>query len=119
MSIDKKRLKREYKETPRPAGVYRVWNKVDDKSLVGSSLNLPGILNRHGFDLKLGNHRNRELQQDWNERGADAFEFEVLDTLEPSEDPNRNVADELKALEELWLERLQPFGERGYNERPK
>jgi len=31
------------------------------------------------------------------------------------EDPSFNLKDELTLLEQLWLEELQPIGERGYN----
>ena len=37
----------------------------------------------------------------------------------PSDRPGYNPADDLKALEALWLEKLMPFEERGYNARPK
>jgi hypothetical protein len=33
--------------------------------------------------------------------------------------PAYNPAGDLKALEELWLDQLMPFGERGYNVKPK
>ena len=49
----------------------------------------------------------------------EAFEFEILDTLTPPERPDYNPKDDLKALEALWLDRLSPFGERGYNPEPK
>jgi len=31
------------------------------------------------------------------------------------DDPNFNLNDELTLLEEIWLEQVQPFGEKGYN----
>ena len=74
--IDRKARMREYKETPRPAGVYRVRNTATGKSLVGSTADLPGMLNRQRFQLEHGSHPDRELQRDWNELGPDAFEFE-------------------------------------------
>jgi hypothetical protein len=43
--MDKRALKRAYKEAVPPAGVYRGWNKDGNRSLVGSSTNLPAILN--------------------------------------------------------------------------
>ena len=116
--MDKKALKREYKETARPMGVYQVRNTVNGKVLIGTSVDLPSILNRQRGELRLGGHRNRALQQDWNEHGAEAFEFEVLDTLPPSDRPGFDPSSDLKALEELWLEKLAPFGERGYNRPP-
>jgi hypothetical protein len=117
--MDKKALRREYKENARPMGIYQVRNTVNGKVLIGTSVDLPSILNRQRGELRLGGHRNRALQQDWNEHGAEAFEFEILDTLPPSDRPSYDPSGDLKALEELWLEKLAPFGERGYNRPPK
>jgi hypothetical protein len=79
---DRKELIRRYKETPRPAGVYRVRNLVSGKSLLGSSPDLPAILNRERFQLDAGLHPDKELQKDWRELGPNAFAFETLDRLE-------------------------------------
>ncbi|HEY4572800.1 MAG TPA: GIY-YIG nuclease family protein [Thermoanaerobaculia bacterium] len=117
--MDKKALIREYKETQRPMGVYQVRNTVNGKVLIGTSVDLPAILNRLRGELRLGGLRNRALQLDWNEHGPKAFEVEILDTLPPSDKPGYNPRDDLKALEALWLEKLMPFDERGYNARPK
>src|ERR1051325_771188 len=117
--MDKKKLIREYKETPRPMGVYQIRNTATGKLLVGTSKDVPSMLNRHRAALRMGSHQNRELQKDWAEFGAEAFEFEVLDTLAPPERPGYDPSDDLKALEQLWLDKLSPFDERGYNARPK
>jgi group I intron endonuclease len=117
--MDKKALTREYKENRRPMGVYQVRNTVNGKLLVGTSVDLPSILNRHRAELRMGGHRNRELQKDWTKFGPEAFEFEVLDTLTPPERLDYDPKDDLRALEELWLDKLSPFDERGYNARPK
>jgi len=118
--MNRRELTRAYKEIPRPMGVYRVHNTVNGKSLVGTSRDLPSILNRERAELKLGGHRNKPMQRDWNEMGASAFTFEVLDTLSvPPDQPGYDPAYDLRVLEALWLERLQPFGERGYMVEPK
>lgn len=117
--MDRKALIREYKENRRPIGVFWVRNTVNGKSLVGVSSDLPGMLNRQRFQLDAGLHPNRELQKDWNELGPDAFAFEVLDTLPAPERPDYDSSDDLRALEALWLDKLSPFDERGYNARPK
>ncbi len=111
----KQELKREYKEQPKLAGVFQVKNTVNGKVLLGSSLNLNGPLNSHQFMLKTGHHSNKVLQQEWQEYGVDKFVFEILEVVQVSDDPNFNLKDELTLLEEIWLEKLQPFGERGYN----
>jgi group I intron endonuclease len=108
-------LKREYQERVKPAGVFQVKNTVNGKVLLGSSLNLEGPLNAHKFMLTSGSHRNRALQHDWNTYGAEAFTFAVLEVVKVTDAPHFNLSDELTLLEQIWLEQLQPFGERGYN----
>ena len=112
--IDRKARIREYKEAPRPAGVYRVRNTAAGKSLAGSSVNLPGILNRHRFQLESGLHPDRELQRDWNELGPDAFEFEVLDQLTPKKEPDYDPTEDLGVLLAMWIDKLTASGESLY-----
>jgi hypothetical protein len=109
---------REYKEARQPAGLYRVRNTATGKSLIGSSVNLPGMLNRQRFQLELGSHPDKELQKDWNEFGPGAFAFEVLDRLEPLDEPAadpaaglRVLAADLRALQAMWIEKLTESGE--------
>ena len=111
----KQDIKREYKERQKPAGVFQVKNTVNGKVLLGSSLNLEGPLNGHKFMLTIGQHRNEALQKEWNEYGPDKFVFEILETVKVKDDPNFNLAAELKLLEQIWLEKLQAFGAQGYN----
>lgn len=110
-----KDLKREYKERAKPAGVFQVKNIVNGKMLLGSSLNLEGPLNSHKFMLTMGNHRNPALQKEWNEYGPEKFVFEILEVVKVKDDPNFNLNDELELLEQIWIEKLQPVGEKGYN----
>jgi hypothetical protein len=111
----RKEIHREYKERVKPSGLFQIKNLKNGKVLLGSSLNLEGPLNKHRFLLRINSHPNKELQKDWNELGPDQFSFEILETVEIKADPNFNPKDELTLLEEIWLEKLQPFGERGYN----
>ena len=121
MSIEGKSradIRREYKETPRQAGIFQVRNLKNGKVLLGSSTNLHGPLNKHRFMLSIGRHDNQALQDDWNRFGRDAFVFETLEVVKPSDDPTFSVEDELTLLEQIWLEKLQPFGARGYTQGP-
>ena len=111
-------IRRTYKEAPRQAGVFQVKNLKNGKVLLGSSTNLHGPLNKHRFLLTIGRHDNQALQSDWNQYGPDAFAFEILDAFKPRDEPGFSVEDELTLLEQIWLERLQPFGDRGYNQGP-
>ena len=69
---------------------------------IGSIVDLPAILNRHRAQLGMNAHSSRALQRDWNELGAHAFAFEVLDTLAPPDDPGHDSAGDLRELERLW-----------------
>lgn len=109
-------LKRAYKETPKRAGVFQIKNAKSGRVLLGSSKNLHGPLNRHKFQLAGGLHPNALLQEEWNRDGADAFSFEVLEEVKVTDDPDFSLDDALAALEEAWVARLQPFGERGYSD---
>jgi group I intron endonuclease len=111
----KQDIKREYKERKKPAGVFQVKNTTNSKILLGSSMNLEGPLNAHKFMLTIGKHRNEALQKEWNEYGGDKFVFEILEEVKVKDDPNFNLEDELTFLEQIWIEKLQPFGERCYN----
>jgi hypothetical protein len=76
-------LIREYKERRSVMGVYQVRNLTSGKVLIGSSTDVPAMLNRQQAQLRLGVHPNRQLQLDWQTLGPDAFAFELLDTLTP------------------------------------
>jgi len=109
-ALDRKALIREYKESPRPAGVFGVRNVETGRLLVGATPNLPGMLNRQRFQLEMGSHPDKELQADWDALGPDAFAFEVLDKLEQLDDPGADQAADLDTLRVVWLERLEEQG---------
>ena len=119
MDKRKRDLKKEYQQNHTPMGVYQIRNIVNNKVLIGAALNLPGSINGHRFQLNLGGHRNKSLQSEWNQFGSDSFLFEILDELAATEGPDHDYRPDLAFLEELWLEKSQPYGERGYNERKK
>ena len=116
MNEDKKRLKKDYQQTPRALGVFLIRNNLTDKVLVAAGLDLHGLINRHKFQLTDGSHANKQLQSDWNEFGPRNFAFEIVDELSPRAGDEIDYRAEVAFLEKLWLEKLKPFGERGYNE---
>lgn len=111
----KKELKLQYKEMKTEGGVYQIRNTRNQKVFVTATPNLKTINGRR-FMLREGSHNNRQLQEEWNRYGEDAFVFEVLEVLEEKKDGYFDKAEELEKLEEKWIEKLQPFGERGYNQ---
>ena len=96
-------------------GVYCVTNSRNGKILLGSALNVRGILNSILFQLQGSSYPNEALQKDFNAQEEADFSFKVVDYLKPKDDLKYDYRADLKALEELWLEKLQPYGEAGYN----
>lgn len=115
----RKELKLAYKETPRPMGVYVIRNTLSGKLLVGASMNLTAAFNAQGFQLRMNCHRCKELQQDWGRCGGDAFAFEVLEQIDAAKVPREEWREAVAALEDKWLTKLQPYGDKGYNARKK
>jgi len=115
--INKKALKNQYKQTLPPMGIYQIRNLVNGKIFLGSSLNLHGKSNSFRFQLKSGLHVNSSLQKDYLEFGGENFVFEIVDTLEPQEDPAYDYRKDLKVFEEMWIDKLQPYDDKGYNKK--
>ncbi len=115
----RKELIMAYKETSRPMGAYAVRNTATGRVLVGGSMNLPATFNGQSFQLRMKCHRNKALQADWDSYGGQAFTFEVLETVDAAKVPKDEWRQAVAALEAKWLEKLEPYGEKGYNERRK
>ena len=69
------------------------------------------------FSDDMGRHANSQLQRDWSELGEDSFTYQVMEEKEVTEDTGTRW--ELRQMEKEWLERLQPYGDRGYNKPPR
>ena len=117
--INKSEIKKQYKQILTPMGIYQLKNLINGKILIGSSKNLPARKNRFEMELSFETFTDKELLKDLKQFGKENFLFEVLDRLEPKEDPSYNYTEDLKTLEELWIDKLQPFNEKGYNKLPR
>lgn len=100
-------------------GVFQIKNTVNDKIFIESSTDLISIWNRHRFQLNLGSHPNAELQKDWNAFGEDKFSYEILSEIKHLESEIIQYQKEVKILEGMVIEELQPFDDKGYNKRIK
>lgn len=111
-------MKKLYKQQYSPdMGIYQIRNRVNGKIYIDSSNNLAGTETSRMFQLRMGKVVfNPLLQKDLNEFGADNFEFTVLEVL-PTPKPSDNIVQLLTGMKLNWQEKLQPFGELGYNNR--
>jgi len=111
MSKDQKAaIRRASKEAKQPMGVYRIRMADSDKVFVDFAVDLPARFNRHKFELKIGSHRNKDLQKVWNVRGEAGLDFEVLDELERDEISQEAPNEELRVLAQMWLRKLEQTG---------
>ncbi|MFC5531843.1 GIY-YIG nuclease family protein [Cohnella yongneupensis] len=126
MTLDKqtkKELASAYAQLFRPMGVYQIRNVQNGKILVNCAMDLEGARNRLTFMQQMNTNMVSELREDWNTYGGAAFVFEELDRISPREEHMSDRSelkaykDEVEALLELWLEKLQPYGNQGYNKK--
>ena len=115
----KKEFKEEYKQMNFRMGVFQIRNTVNNKIFIESSTDLISIWNRHRFQLNLGSHPNSGLQKDWNELGEDKFKYEIVSEIKQSETEIVDCQKQIKLLEVMVLEELQPYNDKGYNRRSK
>jgi hypothetical protein len=112
----RKFLKKQYRETERDMGVYRIRNTANNKSLVECSRDLKAALNRHRAELGMGTHLNKALQADWNASAPDSFVFEYLEVLKPLDTPGYDPAEDLEELLGLWRAKLLPQSDCTYGD---
>jgi hypothetical protein len=113
----RKELREEYKQVKTYMGVTQITNNTTGKIYLASYPNLKNRWLTLKGQLTMGMHANVQLQKDWMDLGPAAFTFEVLEEKEA-----KDITDmkwELKKMEKPWLEKLQPYGELGYNKPPK
>lgn len=90
-----------------PMGIYGIFNTVNGKVLVGSSVHLKTRWKQHRNDAQKGVHTNPHFQAAWNKYGMDAFEFRVLEII-----GNQNMV----AREDYWINYHHSLdGRFGYN----
>jgi hypothetical protein len=129
----RKALTAEYQERAREMGVYQIQNETNRRIFIGSTMNLHGLWDKEKFVLNLGSHMNKELQKEWKQFGGESFSLLVLETVKTDcsvrydykdvfdaegkelKQVVRDYKREVEKLKEKWLEKLQPFGEKGYH----
>jgi hypothetical protein len=117
--IDKKKILKEYKQTIQPMGIFQIRNINTGKILVSSSLNLNASINRFKFDPEMSCSIVSQLMKDLVQYGADNFVLEVIDRLEPKKESANDYREDLAELLQMWIDKLQPFEEKGYNIKKK
>ena len=79
-------------------GIYIIRNLINNKRYIGSSTNLALRWQNHRCQLNKNNHRNSKLQNSWNKYGAEAFAFEIVETL-----PEFLSEKQVRGIEQFFL----------------
>lgn len=114
---DRKKLLEQYKQIKTYMGVIQITNTSTGKIYIASYPNLKNKWTVLQNSLNSGKHINSGLQQDWKHFGSDSFTYQVIE--EKPSDEAADVRWELKQMEARWLEKIQPYGDRGYNKPPQ
>jgi hypothetical protein len=118
-SMDRKQARSDYKQALQPMGIVQVKNLTNGRCFIMRSANTKVTINSLRFQLKTGAFAtSHELCRDWQTLGEGSFSIEVIDELKPVEDHDHDYDADLRALEELWIEKLQPYGDKGYHTPP-
>jgi bifunctional N-acetylglucosamine-1-phosphate-uridyltransferase/glucosamine-1-phosphate-acetyltransferase GlmU-like protein len=112
----RKEMLSEYKQIKTHMGVIKITNLVNGKVFITAYPNLKNKWMNIQSALTAGIYSNAQLIKDWQGMGQEAFSYEVLEEKE-TEGVN-DVRWELKQMERAWLEKIQPYGDRGYNKPP-
>ena len=115
--MTRKELTEEYKNLKFKMGVFQIRNTINNNIFIDGSSNLDKIWNRHRTELDFGGHRNKELQQDWKAYREENFVFEIMAELEEQEGSTLDMDKEIKLLTQMYMEELQPYGDKGYHQK--
>ncbi len=91
---------------PATSGIYRIVCLANKRIYIGSSGNLRKRWKGHFALLRGDKHSNPSLQRAWNKYGEVSFIFEVLELI---------LTPFLLEREQYWLDKLKPFGKKGFN----
>jgi hypothetical protein len=108
----KKEMRNEYKSMVFSAGIFQIINKTENRIYLQTSSDLERAFNSDLFKLKAEMHSNKNLQNDWNILGSEAFEFKIFDELKTKDAATpKEINQDLKELLEMHLMELKKNGQ--------
>lgn len=69
----------------RISGIYKIVNRINGKSYIGSSVNITFRWYVHKYELNSQIHDNIHLQRAWNKYGKENFNFEIIEEVPQNE----------------------------------
>ena len=103
----KKELVETYKSRKIIGGVYAIVCTDSGEKWLCSTHNLAGHQNRFEFSQATNACPESVMRSAWQQYGAAAFQFTILQALEKKEEQSdREFREEIKLLHEIWMEKL-------------
>jgi group I intron endonuclease len=95
-------------------GIYRIYNTINNKSLVGQSKDILRRWSYHRWELLNNKHDNSYLQNSWNAHGGDNFRFEIVELIpiEKLDEAEINFIEKYKSLDKKFGYNLTAGGKR-------
>lgn len=91
------------------SGVYCIFNIVNEKIYIGSSIHIYERWQQHKYFLKNNIHYNKHLQAAWNKYGEENFKFEIIEIINTDE-------ENLLEVEQIWMDYYSSYdASKGYN----
>lgn len=98
-----KAMKEQYKNRVLIGGVYCVKCNVNNNFWVRATTNLQGSKNRFEFSVSTNSCPEMCMLEAWNQFGASAFSFEILEEIQKKETrTEREFSDDVNTLLEIW-----------------
>lgn len=95
--------------TNQMSGVYSIRNTKNGRIYIGQSVAFFTRWATHRYALNKGSHHNKPLLCDWISFGSDAFEFSIIEVLDP-------ISAALNSREKYWIDHYGSLNmDKGYN----
>lgn len=88
-------------------GIYKITNRLNNKSYIGKSINVEKRMQRHTFKSEHRRFPNKTLYKALEKYGVDSFDFDILESDVPK--------DKLDEREKYWIQYYDTM-KNGYNE---
>jgi hypothetical protein len=86
MNVEARKLAiADYKKRTSVAGIYAIRSSATGAVWVGPALDIEKIQNRIWFSLRMGGHKNPDLQRAWATHGEAGLSFEIVEQLKDEE----------------------------------
>jgi hypothetical protein len=106
--LSKKTLKEQYKYRTLIGGVYCVKCNGTINKWIRATTDMQGSKNRFTFCVSAKSCPELCMMEAWNQFGASAFSFEILEEISKKEaQTEREFSDDINTLLDIWIEKLK------------